>query len=885
MAQRELDWDPKELAAGRSTEREGASDDRNEQAESLVRGNSMVDPEFIYHCCIPFRSAWILCGHLWMWSVENIQLSSLKKNLRTSPLRSYLYGPFVIFLSRCGESCQSQSTITLFLLAGICHAIVPPRKPFPPSGGGNKLLTYNDTVVKRAIAPTSISVDWISTDEDGQYVFQGSDSALFIQNIITQTYETLIAADKVPEDAYGYFIKPDLSAVMWATNHTKQYRHSYFSNYVIQDVKTGELTPLAEDQAGDLQYATWSPVGNTIAYVRGNNLFVWKNGTTTQITSDGGADIFNGVPDWVYEEEIFGDRYALWFSPDGKSLAFLRFDETGVPTYTVPYYMNNQEVSPPYPRELDIRYPKVSETNPTVQFHLLDMDSLKSTVVATDAFPKDDLIIGEVAWVTENHDKVVFRSFNRVQDRSKIVLVDTASSKTLVVRERDGSDGWLDNPLSITYVGEIQNPKFKPGSSYYVDISDESGWAHLYLFPVQGGEPVALTSGEWEVTAILSIDTKRELIYYQSTKHHPTERHLYSVSYRTFKDKALVDDNVAGYWSASFSSKGGYYILSYNGPDVPYQELFSVDSPKPLRVITSNEAVVNKIKEYNLPKISYFDLPIKSGYTLSVMQRLPANFRPEKKYPVLFIPYGGPGAQEVSKSWKALDWKAYIASDRELEYITYTVDNRGTGFKGRKFRSTVAKQLGLLEAEDQVTAAREISKKPFVDKDRIGIWGWSYGGYLTSKVLETNSGAFSFGMITAPVSDWRLYDSMYTERYMKTYELNEAGYNASAVRRAAGFNNVAGGFLVQHGTGDDNVHFQHSAALVDTLMGAGVSPQKMQVQWFTDSDHSIRYNGGSEFLYKQLTKMLYEQKIRDARKVEKHQWSRKRAGSYMRSWD
>ncbi|KAK2798196.1 diacylglycerol pyrophosphate phosphatase [Onygenales sp. PD_10] len=763
---------------------------------------------------------------------------------------------------------------TLVLLAGICQAIDPPRKPHPPTGGGKKLLTYNETVTNKAISPSSITVDWISTEEDGQYVYQGSDGALIIQNIITETNETLIAADKVPEDAYEYFIKPDLSAVLWSTSYTKQYRHSYFSNYVIQDVETGELTPLAEDQDGDLQYATWSPSENTIAYVRGNNLFIWSNGTTTQITDDGGPNTFNGVPDWVYEEEIYGDRYALWFSPDGKSLAFLRFDETGVPTYTVPYYMDNQEFAPPYPRELEIRYPKVSETNPTVGFHILDMESLEASVVPTDAFSADDLIIGEVAWVTDSHENVVFRAFNRVQDQEKIVLVDVASSKGSVVRERDGTDGWLDNLLSINYIGTVKNSKTEDNGAYYVDISDESGWAHLYLFPVKGGEPIALTSGEWEVTSIVSIDTERELIYYLSTKHHATERHLYSVSYSDFENKALVDDTVAAYWSASFSSKSGYYLLSYNGPDVPYQELFSTNSSEPLRVITSNEDIVNKLKEYKLPKITYFDIPIESGYSLPVMQRLPANFNPKKKYPVLFTPYGGPGAQEVTKSWQALDWNAYIASDPELEYITWTVDNRGTGYKGREFRSLVAKHLGRLEAEDQVAAAKKLAKERYVDKNHIGIWGWSYGGYLSSKVLETDSGAFSFGLITAPVSDWRFYDSMYTERYMKTYEMNEAGYNETAVRKPEGFSNVAGGFLIQHGTGDDNVHFQHSAALVDLLMGAGVSPQKMQVQWFTDSDHGIRYNGGTEFLYKQLTKRLYEEKKRGGR-AEKHQWSRR----------
>lgn len=777
---------------------------------------------------------------------------------------------FLPLLSQWLINCKSAAL--LLLLAGLTQAIEVPRKPYAPTGGGQKRLTFNETVVSRAIAPSSISVEWIATAQDGEYVYQGSDGSLKIESIVTNKTTTLVPADKVPDDSYTYWIKPDLSSVLWATNYTKQYRHSYFADYYIQDVESLESTPLVSDQVGDIQYAEWSPVGNTIAFVRGNNLFTWVNGTTTAITEDGGPDMFHGVPDWIYEEEILGDRFSLWFSPDGEYLAYLSFNETGVPTFTVPYYMDNQEIAPPYPRELDIRYPKVSQTNPTVKLSLLQLGSKDSTVVPIDAFDASELIIGEVAWVTDSHDKLAVKAFNRVQDEQKVVAVDVASSRTSVINERDGTDGWLDNLLSITYIGQINSKN--SSASYYLDISDKSGWAHLWLFPISGGEPIALTKGEWEVSSIVSIDKKRQLVYYLSTQHHSTERHLYSVSYRTFKVTPLVDDTVPAYWSASFSSKSSYYILSYAGPDVPYQELYSINQTKPLRTITSNSAVIEKIKGYALPNISYFELEIPSGEKLNVMQRLPVNFSPEKKYPILFTPYGGPGAQEVSKSWQSIGFNAYIASDPELEYVTWTVDNRGTGYKGRKFRSAVTRQLGLLEAQDQVYAASEAAKLPYIDEDHIGIWGWSYGGYLSSKVLETDSGVFSLGLITAPVSDWRFYDSMYTERYMKTLATNAGGYNKSAVHNADGFKHADGGFLIQHGTGDDNVHFQNSAALLDLLVGEGVTPDKLQAQWFTDSDHSIRYNGGSLFLYRQLSKKLFEEKNRPG-KVLKHQWSRK----------
>ncbi|KAK2839268.1 diacylglycerol pyrophosphate phosphatase [Arthroderma sp. PD_2] len=710
--------------------------------------------------------------------------------------------------------------LSLLLLAGVAHAIVPPREPRPPTGGGRKLLTYKECVPRATLSPRSTSLAWINSDEDGQYISQSDDGALILQNVATNTSKTLVAADKVPEDYYDYWIKPDLSAVLWATNYTKQYRHSYFANYFILDIEGGALTPLAEDQSGDIQYAEWSPVDKSIAYVRGNDLYVWNDGETKRITENGGPDTFNGVPDWVYEEEIFGDRFALWFSPDGEYLAYLRFNETGVPTYTIPYYKNNQKIAPTYPRELDIRYPKVSAKNPTVQFHLLNIASSEEAAIPIDAFPADDLVVGEVAWLSSGHDNVAFRAFNRVQDREKVVSVNVESKESKTIRERDGTDGWIDNLLSMSYLGKIDDKE------YYVDISDVSGWAHLYLYPVDGGKEIALTTGEWEVTAILKVDTKSKLIYFSSTKFHSTTRHVYSVSYDTKVMTPLVNDKEAAYYSASFSAKGGYYILSYQGPNVPYQELYSAkDKKKPIKTITSNNELIEKLKDYKLPKVTFFEIKLPSGESLNVKQRLPPNFHPFKKYPVLFTPYGGPGAQEVSQSWNALDFKSYITSDPELEYVTWTVDNRGTGFKGRKFRRT--------------------------------------------------NGVFTFGMSTAPVSDFRLYDSMYTERYMKTVELNADGYSETAVHKTDGFKNLKGHYLIQHGTGDDNVHFQNAAVLSNTLMNGLVTPDKLTTQWFTDSDHGVRYDQDSTFQYKQLTKMVYDQKQRRTGRPQDHQWSKR----------
>jgi dipeptidyl-peptidase-4 len=568
----------------------------------------------------------------------------------------------------------------------------------------------------------------------------------------------------------------------------------------------------------------------------------------------------------VYEEEIFGDRYTMWYSPDGTKIAFLTFNETGVGNFRIPYYIQDGAEYPPvYPRELELRYPKVGTKNPVVGLNMLDVASGNVTNIPIDAFAEDNLVIGEVAWLTQEHSKLVYRAYNRVQDMEKLVTIDVDAGTSKVNRQRNGTDGWLENNLQITYIGALASSNRMYGNKsaeYYLDVSDESGWQHLYLFPVDGGEKIALTSGEWEIISVPKVDSKRGLVYYTSTEHHSAESHIYSVNMKTGEKTALVDDKTTAFWTGSFSSGGSYYVLRYAGPDVPYQELYSVNSTAPIRTIVNNTALYERLQQYALPNITYLDMEHPSGYTLDAMLRLPPNFNSSKKYPLLLIPYGGPNAKEVHKDFNPLNWKAYIASDPELEYVTLTVDGRGTGRKGRTFRSLVTSNLGQLEAEDQIWAAKELAKNPWIDASHIGIWGWSYGGYLSSKVVEVGDPIISYSMITAPVSDWRFYDSLYTERYMKTPTINPDGYNRSRVHDASGFKKIAGGVVIQHGTGDDNVHFQNGAALVDLLMVNRVTPEKMQNTFFTDSDHSINFHNNGRFLYRQLSKKLFEEKAR-----------------------
>ncbi|KAH6893534.1 dipeptidyl peptidase IV N-terminal region-domain-containing protein [Thelonectria olida] len=782
-------------------------------------------------------------------------------------------------------AAMTRALAALLWLLPLASTLTPGRRAHQPVGKGKRLLTFNETSPSATLTYESSSFNWIKGASDGLYLTTNANKDAVVGNIVNDTETTIVKGENMPDDKEEDWINSKMTQLLVAANATKQYRYSYFADYFIIDVESEESTPLADDQVGDIQYAEFSPTGDSVAFVRGNNLFLRNSttGKTTQITSDGGPDMFHGVPDWVYEEEIFGGRSTLWFSPDAKYLAFLSFNETGVETFTIPYYMNNEKLAPTYPRELELRYPKVGSTNPTVQLSILNIASSDLVSVPIDVYEPDNLIIGEVSWVTDTHDALIYRAFNRVQDLSEHVLVTVGSSITSkAVRKRDGTDGWLENNIAITYVGLLK--RFTT-EKYYADLSDEDGWNHIYLYPVNGGDAIQVTKGEWEVASILAVDAASKFIYFQAAKSHSTERHIYKVSWATKKYKItpLVDDKIPAYWAASFSPGAGYCVFSYQGPDVPYQEAYRSNSTTwPLRLINDNQDFYDKINEYRLPNISYFELEHPDGWTMNVMQQLPPKFDPKKKYPVLFTPYGGPNSQSVTKRFQSLGWKQYISSDPELQYITYTVDNRGTGFRGREYRSAVTSRLGSLEPHDQVWAASKLGELfPYINRDKIGMWGWSYGGYLTAKTLEYDSGIFSFGLITAPVTDWRFYDSMYTERYMKTIETNAKNYTQTAVHDVAGFKNVVGGFSIMHGTGDDNVHYQHTAAFLDFIVSNGVSPDQMRMLAFTDSDHSINYNGADTYLYKFLTERLYDEVLRGKKKEPSHQWSKRQ----MWNWD
>lgn len=668
----------------------------------------------------------------------------------------------------------------------------------------------------------------------------------------------------------------DLNKVLVMTDIQSNWRHSFFGKYWIFDVAMQEAEPLDPGNlSGRVQLAAWSPTSDAVVFVRENNLYLRKLSSleVTPITKDGGKNLFYGVPDWVYEEEVFSGNTGTWWSGDGKFVAFLRTNESAVPEYPVQYFLSRPSGKKPlpglenYPEVRQIKYPKAGSPNPIVNLQFYDVE--KKEVFSFDMpedFSDDERIIIEIVWASEG--KVLVRETNRESDVVKIFVMDTKARTGKLVRSDDITaldGGWVE-PSQSTRVIPADPGNGRPHDGY-IDTVIYEGYDHLaYFTPFDNPEPVMLTKGNWEVVkAPSAVDLKKGRVYFIATKEAPTQRHVYSVNLDGSNLRPLTDTSKPGYFEASFSNGAGYGLLSYKGPTVPWQAMINTqgDEIEFINLIEENHGLVKMVKDFALPTDVYTNVTI-DGYTLQVLERRPPQFDPAKKYPVLFYLYGGPGSQTVDRKF-TIDFQTYIASS--LGYIVVTVDGRGTGFIGREARCIVRGNIGHYEALDQIAAAKVWGNKTYVDESRMAIWGWSYGGYMTLKVLEEDAGeTFQYGMAVAPVTDWRFYgkfihiitfwphadmlrdfiDSIYTERYMHTPEHNPSGYlNASISDVKALSKSVR--FLIMHGVADDNVHLQNTLVLIDKLDLENIDNYDMQV--FPDSDHSIQFHNAHTLVY------------------------------------
>ncbi|KAA8564547.1 hypothetical protein EYC84_011468 [Monilinia fructicola] len=487
------------------------------------------------------------------------------------------------------------------------------------------------------------------------------------------------------------------------------------------------------------------------------------------------------------------------------------------------------------------KYPKAGAPNPTVDLLFYDIQ-------------KAEVFEVKIAGGFEPKKSFDYRS-SLGCDILRVVLVDVVARTGKTVRYTDIEKldgGWFEVSEDTLYIpADPANGRPHDG---YIDTIIHENYDHLgYFTPIDNPEPILLTSGDWEVVkAPSAVDLKNNLVYFVSTKQSPITRQVYSVKLDGTDMKPITDTSTEGYYGASFSKGAGYVLLNYNGPDIPWQKVISTPSNKNqyTHTIEENKRLSEMAKKHELPLLVYQTVTI-DGFELQVVERRPPHFNPKKKYPVLFHLYGGPGSQTVTKSF-SVDFQSYIAS--KLGYIVVTVDGRGTGFIGRKARNIIRGNIGHYEAHDQIETAKIWAAKKYVDASRIAIWGWSYGGFMTLKVLEQDAGnTFSYGMAVAPVTDWRFYDSIYTERYMHTPQNNPDGYDNSSISDMKAISkNVR--FLVMHGVADDNVHMQSTLTLLDKLDLAGV--ENYDVHLFPDSDHSIYFHNANRIVYDKLNNWL-----------------------------
>lgn len=626
----------------------------------------------------------------------------------------------------------------------------------------------------------------------------------------------------------GYIISPDEKNILIETNRTRIYRRSATSTYYIYNVKNKTLAPLSTN--GPQECPKFSPDGNQIAFVRDNNIFLVKllfNNAESQITKDGERNkVINGKPDWVYEEE-FSFNCAFDFSADSEMLAWIRFDESNVKTFSFPWYRGSNPSMDEYalyPGSYEYKYPKAGEENAKVSVLTYD---IKSRVTRTMQVPLDaDGYIPRIQFTGEK-DKLMVLTLNRHQDRLDFYAVNARSTTAqLILREENKR-----------YVDEAAYADTDFSRDQFVLLSERDGYQHMYLYTIGGQLVRQLTSGEYEVTDYYGADATGKNFYYASNEGSPLEKYIYKVDASGKKTKLSTEK---GYNEAVFSNGCQYYLNTYSNLTTPPVYTLCNAAGKTLQTVEDNGQLKEMLAALPLGTPEIISVNTADGIQLNGWMVKPKNFDASKKYPVLMYQYGGPGYQMVFNSFDngfmgGLIWEQRLA---QKGYIVVCVDGRGTGGRGDEFKKCTYMKLGDLESHDQVETALWLSKLPYVDKSRIAIWGWSFGGFNTLMSMCEGREVFNCGVAVAPVTDWRFYDTVYTERFMRTPQENPKGYDCSPLHR---YEKIKGDLLLVHGMADDNVHFQNSAELAEAFVQSGY---QFDMQIYTNRNHSI-YGGNT----------------------------------------
>ncbi|PVU97668.1 hypothetical protein BB561_000413 [Smittium simulii] len=722
------------------------------------------------------------------------------------------------------------------------------------------------------LSPSGLEVE--SVNEDFKSVLATEDD---IKNAFKD------ADIKAPEEFDSITPSFDWEYLLLQSDLKQIWRHSSISTFHVYNIKTKQVKPLHTSNNNLIVLATWAPVGHKISYVIKNDLYVSDINTQVRVTEDGGENIFNGLSDWVYEEEVFATPQSHWWSPDGSNLLFVKYNDTLVSEmkYSL-YHSENEQKS--YPEIVSLKYPKVGFANPSAILYSYNANMEKNNPQLLNIIDKD-WIITQIAWVTKGSSNAIVKVANRIQNHFKIFLITQdgeSGYKHKMVRDlntKSSDNAWIEITQTLIYVpkGIIQNNEHEG----YIDIVENDGFVHLGFFsPLDNPTPIMLTEGKWDVidaSARLNVQAKH--LYFLSTIRASYSTEVYYLDLKTDskKPKALtpVVQSPKGYdklgsYGFEISKCENYISLSYVGPSVPWSAVYSLKSTPDLGasvyIIKDNSALRNRLQSINLPTIKHYNITIPGvSEQLDCSIIFPPCYDPSKKskYSVLVNMYSGPNSKHVTENYRISTWNTVAISASlnksehtdALDMVIVNIDPRGTAHKGRAFSRVVSRKLGVDQAKDIVAATEYVLKEnPSFDSSKVAIWGWSYGGYMTLKVLEVASQVFKAGVSVAPVTDWKFYDTVYTERYMDIPENNADGYRISAVSDYASIAKKK--LLLMHGTGDDNVHIQNSYVLLDKLQS--VSATNVTVMVYPDSAHSISRNNARPYLDYTLANYLFK---------------------------
>lgn len=701
-----------------------------------------------------------------------------------------------------------------------------------------ELITVNDIFTKGTFRQKSVSnVNWMN---DGQFYSVRENNDIIKYDVTTgQAVETILkGGDLSPAITFSrYTFSADEQKVLLMTNRTSIYRRSYTADFYVYDFSSKKLEKLSS--GGVQSYATFSPDGSKVGFTRNNDLYYvsLSDMKEVRITSDGKFNhIINGSADWVYEEELYLTKAFDW-SSDGQKIAYATFDESDVKEYNLQKWNHGQL----YPEDYRYKYPKAGEKNSEVKLTIYHLNDGKK--VNIDLGADKDIYLARLNW-TKDANVLSYRILNRLQNKLDYYAANaTSGASTLILT--DESNTYVD----LTYIDDMI---YLNDAKHFITSSERSGNKHFYLYTIAGKLVRQITNGPWEAQTFVGINQskKKNVLYFISTEVSPMDRDFYQIGLDGKGKKKL--STVAGNTRVNMSNDFKYYINYHSAANIPLNvSLYKTTGNAKVKVLEDNSALGETIKEYSVQPKQFFTAKAADGKDLNGFMLKPNDFDATKKYPLLMFQYSGPGSQQVMNSWAGSNfyWHQMLV---EKGYIVAVVDGRGTGGRGTEFKNMTYKQMGKLEVEDQIAVAKELSTKSFINKSRIGIWGWSYGGYMSSMCMLKGADVFKAGIAVAPFS-WEYYDTIYSERYMQRPEDNMSGYKSNSLVEYA--DKLKGNYLLIHGTGDDNVHFQIAVALQQALIDAN---KQFDSFYYPDNAHGIYRGGVRPHLFTMMTNWVIE---------------------------